>query len=59
MGLVVIMFILFVKLKCNLKYFIFLIDVCNMIICILFGKINCIRKDSMIVFLKFVLKFLI
>lgn len=48
MGLVVIMLILFVKLKCNLKYFIFSTDVCNMIMCTLFGKINCIRKDSMI-----------
>lgn len=57
MGLVVIMLILFVKLKCNLKYFIFSTDVCNMIMCTLFGKINCIRKDSMIVPLKSVLKF--
>lgn len=36
MGLVVIMLILFVKLKCNLKYFIFSTDVCNMIICVLY-----------------------
>lgn len=57
MGLVVIMLILFVKLKCNLKYFIFSTDVCNMIMCTLFGKINCIRKDSMIVPLKSVMKF--
>lgn len=57
MGLVVIMLILFVKLKCNLKYFIFSTDVCNMIMCTLFGKINCIRKDSMIVLLKSVMKF--
>lgn len=57
MGLVVIMLILFVKLKCNLKYFILSTDVCNMIMCTLFGKINCIRKDSMIVPLKSVLKF--
>lgn len=57
MGLVVIMLILFVKLKCNLKYFIFSTDVCNMIICTLFGKINCIRKDSMIIPLKSVMKF--
>lgn len=52
MGLVVIMLILFVKLN-----FIFSTDVCNMIMCTLFGKINCIRKDSMIVPLKSVLKF--
>lgn len=57
MGLVVIMLILFVKLKCNLKYFIFSTDVCNMIMCTLFGKINCIRKDSLIVPLKSVVKF--
>lgn len=57
MGLVVIMLILFVKLKCNLKYFIFSTDVCNMIMCTLFGKINCIRKDSLIVPLKSVMKF--
>lgn len=59
MGLVVIMLILFVKLKCNLKYFIFSTDVCNMIMCTLFGKINCIRKDSMILVvpLKSVMKF--
>lgn len=56
MGLVVIMLILFVKLKCNLKYFIFSTDVCNMIMCTLFGKINCIRKDSLIVPLKSVMK---
>lgn len=56
MGLVVIMLILFVKLKCNLKYFIFSTDVCNMM-CTLFGKINCIRKDSLIVPLKSVMKF--
>lgn len=58
MGLVLMMPISFVKLKYNLKYFISSTDVCNMIMCTLFGKINCIRKDvSLIVPLKSVMKF--
>lgn len=58
MGLVLMMPISFVKLKYNLKYFILSTDVCNMIMCTLFGKINCIRKDvSLIVPLKSVMKF--
>lgn len=57
MGLVLMMPISFVKLKYNLKYFILSTDVCTMIMCTLFGKINCIRKDSLIVPLKSVMKF--
>lgn len=46
MGLVLMMPISFVKLKYNLKYFILSTDVCNMIMCTLFGKYKLYQKGQ-------------